>query len=241
MAINDNYRPGCSLFSCSWAKKVVQRGSLEALGSFPAGLFIGTTCRAPLPFYLFLTPLYRMACRFFLTTFSALLMGLLCSCSSSGTNLASAKVYTQGKVSQVDNAKFYKVRTTAYSHVEADSLKYGRASAEGGDLKYGEYRSAAADWSVFPLGTVFKIEGLPWTYRIDDYGSALVGTKTIDLYKPNMAGISNWGARNVGIKILKWGSYAKSYHILKDRTKASHVRAMVQRIKLRNGRETASL
>jgi 3D (Asp-Asp-Asp) domain-containing protein len=182
-----------------------------------------------------------MDCRFFLTTLTSLALGLLCSCSSSGTNLASAKVYSQSKSTQVDNAKYYKVRTTAYSHVEADSLKYGMASAEGGDLKYGNYRSAAADWSVFPLGTVFKIEGLPWVYRIDDYGSALVGTKTIDLYKPNMAGISNWGARNVGIKILKWGSYANSYNILKDRTAARHVREMAQRIRSRNGSETASL
>ncbi len=184
-----------------------------------------------------------MACRSFLTALSALLLAGLCSCSSTSSNLASAKVYRQGTSTQVDNAKYYKVRTTAYSHMEADSLKYGLASAEGGDLKYGNYRSAAADWSVFPLGTVFKIEGLPWTYRIDDYGSALVGTKTIDLYKPNMAGISNWGVRNVNIKLLKWGSYAQSYKILKDRTKHNHVRAMVQSIQKKHGQEasTASL
>ncbi len=183
-----------------------------------------------------------MACRSLFTVLFAVLAAGLCSCSST-TNLASAKAYkhpTSG--SQIDNAKYYKVRTTAYSHVEADSLKYGLASAEGGNLKYGEFRSAAADWSVFPLGTVFKIEGLPWTYRIDDYGSALVGTKTIDLYKPNMAGISDWGVRNVNIKVLKWGCYAKSHHILKDRTKHSHVRQMVQSIKLKQGSSpTASL
>ena len=182
-----------------------------------------------------------MACRSFLTALSALLFAGLCSCSST-TNLANAKVYKQGPSSQVDNAKYYKVRTTAYSHLEADSLQYGLASAEGGDLKYGQFRSAAADWSVFPLGTVFKIEGLPWTYRIDDYGSALVGTKTIDLYKPNMAGISDWGVRNVNIKVMKWGSYAQSYTILKDRTKASHVRQMVQSIQRKQGSTaTASL
>jgi 3D (Asp-Asp-Asp) domain-containing protein len=182
-----------------------------------------------------------MVCRSFLTALTALVLAGLCSCSSTSSNLASAKVYKNKSSLQVDNAKHYRVRTTAYSHVEADSLKYGLASAEGGNLKYGNYRSAAADWSVFPLGTVFKIDGLPWTYRIDDYGSALVGTKTIDLYKPNMAGISDWGARNVNIKVLKWGSYAKSYDILKDRTKASHVRQMVQSIRKKNGIEAASL
>lgn len=174
-----------------------------------------------------------MVCRSFLTAFTALLLAGLCSCSSTA-NLADAKVYKAGKSIQVDNAKYYQVRTTAYSHVEADSLQYGLASAEGGNLKYGNFRSAAADWSVFPLGTVFQIEGLPWTYRIDDYGSALVGTKTIDLYKPNMAGIKDWGVRNVKIKVLRWGSYAQSYQILKDRTKHSHVREMVQSIQRKN-------
>ena len=125
---------------------------------------------------------------------AAVVSSLLCSCSTSSPELAKAKVYRSG---QVDNATYYKVKTTAYSHVEADSLKYGKSNAAGGTLKYGMVRSAAADWSVFPLGTVFKIEGEPYLYQVDDYGSALVGTKTIDLYKPNSDGIKQWGARNV--------------------------------------------
>ncbi len=152
----------------------------------------------------------------------------LCQCSVSGSSVSKAKTYKSG---HIDGAGSYMVKTTAYSHVEADSLKYGRGNAEGGTLKFGLVRSAASDWSVFPVGTVFKIEGLPYVYTIDDYGSALVGTKTIDLYKPNKAGIKAWGARNVKIKVLKWGSYARSMHILKDRTKHSHVRAMVNGIK----------
>lgn len=181
-----------------------------------------------------------MACRSILTALTALLFAGLCSCSSTSSNLSNAKVYKSGGRTQIDNAKYYVVRTTAYSHLEADSLQYGLASAEGGNLKYGNFRSAAADWSVFPLGTVFQIEGLPYTYRIDDYGSALVGTKTIDLYKPTMAGITNWGARNVRIKVLKWGSYAQSYHILKDRTKHDHVRQMVQSIRKKSPGSTTT-
>ncbi len=167
-----------------------------------------------------------MACSPLLSALYTVILTGFSSCSST-PNLAKAKVYKSGGSTQVDNAKFYVVRTTAYSHLEADSLKYGLASAEGGNLKYGDFRSAAADWSVFPLGTVFQIEGLPYTYRIDDYGSALVGTKTIDLYKPNLAGIKSWGARNVRIKVLKWGSYAQSLSILSGRTKHAHVRKMV--------------
>jgi 3D (Asp-Asp-Asp) domain-containing protein len=164
----------------------------------------------------------------FLLAAAAILCSSLCSCSSTSPSLASAKVYNNG---QVDNATYYKVKTTAYSHVEADSLKYGRKNAAGGQLEYGMVRSAAADWSVFPLGTVFKIEGTPHIYKVDDYGSALVGTKTIDLYKPSMSGIKDWGARNVQIKVLKWGSYAESLNVLSDRQKYAHVRAMMAGIR----------
>ena len=49
------------------------------------------------------------------------------------------------------------VRTTAYCHKEADSLPYGRLNAAGGTLQYGgTIRSAAADWSRFPLGDPFS-------------------------------------------------------------------------------------
>lgn len=158
---------------------------------------------------------------------AAVISSQLCSCSTSSPELAKAKVYRSG---QVDNATYYKVKTTAYSHVEADSLKYGKANAAGGTLKYGMVRSAASDWSVFPLGTVFKIDGEPYLYQVDDYGSALVGTRTIDLYRPNHAGIRDWGARNVRIKVLKWGSYASSMNVLQQRTSYAHVRAMIQGI-----------
>lgn len=122
------------------------------------------------------------------------------------------------------------VKTTAYSHLEADSLKYGRKNAYGTELRYDHVRSAAADWSVFPVGTLFRIVGQPYTYRIDDYGSALVGTRTIDLYQPTKEGIKAWGARMVEIEILKWGSYSRSREIMADRSRHPHVRAMLTSI-----------
>ncbi len=124
------------------------------------------------------------------------------------------------------------VRTTAYSHRESDSLIYGVKTAAGTNLKYGRVRSAAADWSVYPVGTVFKIDGEPYLYEVDDYGSALVGTQTIDIYKPTMSAMRSWGVRNVDIEILRWGSYERSLTILEPRThKASHVRQMANSIR----------
>jgi 3D (Asp-Asp-Asp) domain-containing protein len=123
------------------------------------------------------------------------------------------------------------VRTTAYTHSESDHIKYGSKTATGDSLKFGKVRSAATDWSVYPVGTVFKIEGEPWLYEVDDYGSALVGTNTIDLYKPDKATMNKWGAKHVNISVVKWGSFSKSLAIMRPREKkAPHVQQMVKRI-----------
>jgi 3D (Asp-Asp-Asp) domain-containing protein len=126
------------------------------------------------------------------------------------------------------------IKTTAYTHTEADHIEYGARNAAGTLLKYGQVRSAAADWSVYPVGTVFQIVGDNSLYIVDDYGSALVGTKTIDLYKPTASAMNQWGTRKVSIRILRWGSFAKSLAILKPRAfKAMHVREMVSRLSAR--------
>jgi 3D (Asp-Asp-Asp) domain-containing protein len=122
------------------------------------------------------------------------------------------------------------VRTTAYTHTEKDHVIYGTRTAVGSNLKFGKVRSAAADWSVYPVGTIFQIEGSPYVYQVDDYGSALVGTNTIDLYKPDKDMMKEWGVRNVNIRVLKWGSFSQSLAIMKPRQKHPHVRRMVERI-----------
>lgn len=132
--------------------------------------------------------------------------------------------------------KKVRVRTTAYTHNEADHLRYGRKNAIGTRLRYGKVRSAAADWSRYPVGTRFTISGQPGiVYEVDDYGSALVGMGTIDLYKPTFSAMNRWGVRHVDIHVLKWGSVDRSVKILKPRTKWSHVRRMFQALHHRRG------
>jgi hypothetical protein len=87
--------------------------------------------------------------------------------------------------------------------------------------------SAAADWSRFPLGTHFRIAGTNEEYIIDDYGTALIGTDTIDLYKTNHLAMRQWGVRHVDIAILKWGSEEESLKVLEPRCKHRCVRQMV--------------
>ncbi len=159
--------------------------------------------------------------------------------SSSGAQLlstSSGPVDTSFNFPNIANSNLL-VRTTAYSHQEADSLPYGKKNAFGGYLQYtNTIRSAASDWSRFPVGTRFKIKGQPYEYVIDDYGSALLGTNTIDLYKPTISKMNEWGARNVPIEILQWGCFHKSREILQGRTHvkhADHVRKMLSDIEAR--------
>jgi len=133
------------------------------------------------------------------------------------------------------------VRTTAYTCSEADHIEYGSKNAVGTSLKYtNRVRSAAADWSVYPVGTVFKIKGLPYLYVVDDYGSALTGTGTIDLYKPTKGHMNAWGLRNVEIAIVNWGCYARSAELLSGRTKFAHCREMYVNIQRKTGGQTTA-
>lgn len=115
-----------------------------------------------------------------------------------------------------------KVRTTAYSHNEGS----GARNAIGRRLSGAGIRSAASDWSRYPLGTRFRLVESGEEYIIDDYGGALIGTNTIDLYKQPRA-MRRWGVRHVDIDILGWGSDAESLKILRSRKHVRIVRRMI--------------
>ena len=87
--------------------------------------------------------------------------------------------------------------------------------------------SAAADWSRWPLGTKFRIVDTDEVFQIDDYGSALIGTGTIDLYKTNRLAMKRWGVRRVDIDIIEWGSPAQSLKVLAPRKNNRRVRQMI--------------
>ena len=122
------------------------------------------------------------------------------------------------------------VTTTAYTHSEADHIKWGKSTAEGGKLRYEkDYTSAGSDWSSLPVGTEFIIPGIDRQYRIDDYGSALEGTNRVDLYFPTRRQMNRWGKRELDIVITKPGDWERSAKLLKGR-KAPHCRRMLKRI-----------
>jgi 3D (Asp-Asp-Asp) domain-containing protein len=124
-----------------------------------------------------------------------------------------------------------KVRTTAYTHSERDHHRYGACSALGTPLKYGALNSAAADWARWPAGTRFRIKATGENFIVDDYGFALAGTNTIDLYKPTRTAMSQWGVRRVTIEIIEWGDPWHSYLLLSKVKGYRHIHRMLQEIR----------
>ena len=150
-------------------------------------------------------------------TFGALLACLLASCAEQSPSIKPASTST------TSNNRLQKVRTTAYTHSE----RGGRRNAVGAYLSGRRVMSAASDWSRYPLGTRFRIVGSTEEYIIDDYGTALVGSNTIDLYKPSRLEMRRWGVRHVDIDILEWGSRERSLQVLQPRKKHRQVRQMI--------------
>jgi len=87
--------------------------------------------------------------------------------------------------------------------------------------------SAAADWSRWPVGTTFRLLSTGQIYRVDDYGWALAGRNTIDLYMATQAEMNAWGAREEPIQILKWGDSEESLRFLKRHQDYKHIHRMV--------------
>ena len=123
------------------------------------------------------------------------------------------------------------VRTTAYTCSESDHLIYGDKNATGTVLRYNDHvRSAAADWSFYPVGTTFRIKGLPYLYVVDDYGSALLGTGTVDIYTPTKDIMNLWATRTIEMSVVQWGSFTRSAELLSQRTNYGHCRKMLANI-----------
>src|ERR1051325_5541992 len=128
------------------------------------------------------------------------------------------------------------VRTTAYTRKEEGGIH----NALGTYLSGRHVISAAADWSRFPLGTRFRICSTREEFVIDDYGTALVGTNTIDLYKPTRLEMRRWGVRHVDIDVVQWGSEAESLKVLGPRAKHRLVRQMITSLEKKKAKPIAA-
>ncbi|HME88820.1 MAG TPA: hypothetical protein VKE30_06375 [Chthoniobacterales bacterium] len=100
--------------------------------------------------------------------------------------------------------------------------------------------SAAADWSRWPMGTTFRLLSTGQLYRVEDYGWALSGRNTIDLYMANRRDMNEWGARQEPIQILHWGDPRESLQFLQSHQDYKHIKRMVLELEGRD-QEAASL
>ncbi len=106
-----------------------------------------------------------------------------------------------------------------------------------GDFPNQVYGSAAADWSRWPAGTVFRVLSTGQLYRVEDYGWALSGRNTIDLYMATPGEMNRWGVRQEQIQIVQWGDPQESLRRLASHTKHRHIKRMVLELE---GKERAA-
>ena len=128
-------------------------------------------------------------------------------------------------------------RVTTIRHITKTTRGVKRAVAVAKPPPIG---SAAADWSRWPVGTTFRLLSTGQMYRVDDYGWALSGRNTIDLYMANQRDMNSWGARQETIQILQWGDSQQSLQFLQSHQDYRHIKRMVLEIEGR-GHEAASL
>ena len=110
-------------------------------------------------------------------------------------------------------------------------------SPSAGRLVYG---SAAADWSRWPAGTIFRLLSTGQIYRVEDYGWALSGRNTIDLYMANSRDMNSWGAREEAIQVVQWGDPQQSLQFLQRNQDYKHIKRMVLELEGRH-KEAAAL
>ena len=128
------------------------------------------------------------------------------------------------------------VTTRVKTHAVKGKRQVKRATAVA--KKPPKIGSAAADWSRWPAGTTFRLLSTGQMYRVEDYGWALAGRNTIDLYMPNQREMNAWGAREEPIQILHWGDPQDSLQLLLPRARYKHVRRMV--LELQGNEEEAA-
>lgn len=107
-----------------------------------------------------------------------------------------------------------------YSHEKPPYMKGTRMGANGTQLKTGQkYNSAAADWSVLPLGSVFKVPGYGNTYFVvDDHLPELVGKTAVKIYFDKPKDAQNAGSQWKEIEILRVGDFKNAYLKLREQS-----------------------
>ena len=150
----------------------------------------------------------------------------------------SEKASTKAAAKKSSTTKTTKV-TTKTTTTRATKISKGpakRGLAVSWTPKIG---SAAADWGRWPAGTTFRLLSTGQTYRVDDYGWALSGRNTIDLYMANQRDMNAWGARQEPIQVLHWGDPQESLRLLAPHAAHPHIKRMMLELEGRDAEAAA--
>ncbi len=128
-------------------------------------------------------------------------------------------------------------RSTTKTRLTKTTHSVKRAVAVAKPPKIG---SAAADWGRWPAGTTFRLLSTGQIYRVDDYGWALAGRNTIDLYMANQRDMNSWGTRQEPIQVLHWGDSDDSLRLLEPHQSHPHIKRMMLELQGRD-EEAAAL
>jgi 3D (Asp-Asp-Asp) domain-containing protein len=148
----------------------------------------------------------------------------------------------------VDESTDTEVHSVSYSPPVQPFSRSGRRTTRAARTKMGRSASpgrarlpgsAAADWSRWPAGTVFRLLSTGQTYRVEDYGWALSGRNTIDLYMANQREMNSWGAREETIQVLQWGDPEESLQFLRSHQNYKHIKRMVLELEGRHNQAAA--
>ncbi len=126
----------------------------------------------------------------------------------------------------------------ARAKAAAKKSKRGRKTARYRKPK-SRIGSAAADWSRWPVGTTFRVLSTGQVYKVDDYGWALAGRNTIDLYMGSRRDMNRWGVRHEKIQVLNWGDRQASIALLTARQHYKHCRRMLLQLQGLNDQAAA--
>jgi 3D (Asp-Asp-Asp) domain-containing protein len=121
-------------------------------------------------------------------------------------------------------AVYQKVNITAYAGSVGEDGSTS-ATARGTRYQRGSVSSAAADWSRWPAGTLFRVLATGELYEVDDFTDDIVGKNTLLLYKPSVA---SGPPRYVTIEIIRWGSPGDSALLLKQQRSSTSKKILTE-------------
>lgn len=129
-------------------------------------------------------------------------------------------------IEPLPRTQYQKIGVQAYAGA-ASSESAGPVTARGTRYRSGSVSSAAADWSRWPAGTLFRVLATGELYEVDDFTDDVVGTNTILLYKPAVANLPGTpDTHEVTIEVLRWGSPNASADLLKNQRSSTAKRLL---------------